>query len=213
MRGAVNSDSGRGSPRAGLEGAVGDAVVHRAEIGQIEQVAHPQSPFRAQRSLDVQVLREREVHRDRLRAGADLERHAVIPQQQSKLLLVVAVEQVGPRQRRLVGARAGDESVAQARVGARHRVGVHAHERIARAHVLGEVFAGDETLQRLAQVSDARLVNGAHLRECGGRIFEAGGRDEQRQRGYRFALGHAAIVRRARGLRTLAAIQRDGARG
>ena len=88
----------------------------------------------AQAAFDVVVLGEREVHRDRLRAGADLERDAVVLEQQAELLEVVVAEQVGPGQRRLVGARPGDEAVAQARVGPRHGVGVDAHERIAGAH-------------------------------------------------------------------------------
>ena len=98
-------------------------------------------------AFDVVVLGEREVHRDRLRAGADLERDAVVLEQQPELLAVVAREQVGPRQRGLVGAGAGDEAVAQARIGARDRVGVHAHERVAGAHPSGGRVAGDEGLQ------------------------------------------------------------------
>ena len=55
-------------------------------------------------------------------------------QQQAELLEVVVAEQVGPGQRRLVGAGPGDEAVAEARIGARDGVGVHAHERVAGAH-------------------------------------------------------------------------------
>ena len=79
-------------------------------------------------------------------------------QQQPELLEVVVAEQVGPRQRRLVGAGAGDEAVGQPRVGARHGVGVHAHERVAGAHVLRQRLAGDEALQRVAQVRDAGVT-------------------------------------------------------
>jgi hypothetical protein len=108
-------------PRRGDEGAVGDAVVHRAEVGQVEQVAQQEPPLHRQAALDVVVLGEREVERDRLHAGADLELDAVVLQQEAELLEVVVGEQVGARQRRLERSRAGDEAVAQARVGARDR--------------------------------------------------------------------------------------------
>jgi hypothetical protein len=120
----VKRASGRGSPGAGDEGAVGDAVVHRAEVGQVEQVAQQEPPLRSQAALDVVVLGEGEVDRDRLRAGADLELDAMVVEQQPELLEVVAGEQVGPGQRRLERAGAGDEAVAQARVGPGHGVGV-----------------------------------------------------------------------------------------
>ena len=59
-------------------GAVGDAVVHRGKIGQIEYVAHELTTLPRQVAFDVIMLGEREMHRDRLRAGADLELRAVI---------------------------------------------------------------------------------------------------------------------------------------
>ena len=150
---------------AGDVGAVGDAVVHRAEVGQVEQVAQQQAPLDRQAALDVVVLGEREVDRDRLHAGADLERDAVVLEQQAELLEVVVGEQVGPGERRLVGARAGDEAVAEARVGARDGVGVDANERIAGAHPARGLRAVDERLQRDAQVVDAAVVDLAHARE------------------------------------------------
>jgi hypothetical protein len=159
--------------------AVGDAVVHRVQIRQVEHVAQQEAPLGAHRAFDVVVLGEREVHRDRLRAGADLERDVVILQQQAELLQVVGAEQIRPRQGRLVAPRPGDETIGQTRVGTRDGVGAHAHERIAGAHVLLEAFAGDEALQRLAQPDDALLVDGLHLRQCGGRIVVAGRCDER----------------------------------
>ena len=146
-------------------GAVGDAVVHRAEVGQVEQVAQQQAPLRRQAALDVVVLGEREVDRDRLHARADLERDAVVLEQEPELLAVVAGEQVGAGERRLVGARAGDEAVAEARVGARDGVGVDANERIAGAHAARGRRAVDERLQGDAQVVDAGVVDLAHARE------------------------------------------------
>jgi len=99
--------------RPGDERAVRDAVVHRAEIGQIEQVAHQQAPVGVEAALDVVVLGEREMHGDRLHARSHLERDGVVLEQQAKLLAVVAGEEVGPRERGLVGTRAGNEAVAQ----------------------------------------------------------------------------------------------------
>ena len=90
--------------------AVGDAVVHRRQIGQVEAVAQQHATLGAHRAFDVIMLGEREVHRDRLRAGADLERDMVVAQQQPELLEVVVREQVGPGQRRLVAAGAGRRS-------------------------------------------------------------------------------------------------------
>ena len=57
--------------------------------GRSNTVAHQQAPLGAQAAFEVVVLGEREVHRDRLRAGADLERHVVVLQQQAELLEVV----------------------------------------------------------------------------------------------------------------------------
>ena len=117
----------------GDEGAVGDAVIHGAEVRQVEQIAQQQAALRTQIALDVVVLGDREMDRDGLHAGADLERHAVVLQQQTELLEVVAREQVRPGQRGFVGSRAGDEAVAQPRVGPGDRVGVDADERVAGA--------------------------------------------------------------------------------
>ena len=170
-------------------GAVGDAVVHRAEVGQVEQVAQQQAPLRRQAALDVVVLGEREVDRDRLHAGADLERDAVVLEQEAELLAVVAGEQVGAGERRLVGARAGDEAVAEARVGARDGVGVDANERIAGAHAARGRRAVDERLQGDAQVIDAGVVDLAHARERGVGVVEERRGDEGRNE------AHAASAR------------------
>jgi hypothetical protein len=128
-------------------GAVGDAVVHRAEVGQVEQVAQQQPLLDAEAAFDVVVLGKREVDRDRLHARADLERDAVVLEQEMELVEVVAREQVGARQRRLVGSRSGDEAVAEARVGARDRVGVDADERVAGADAARGHRAGDVAVQ------------------------------------------------------------------
>jgi len=163
--------------RAGLTRAVGDAVVHRVEVRQVETVAHQQAALGCQAAFDVVVVGERKVHRDGLRARSHFERHVVVFQQQTELFEVVAREQFGPRQRGLVGAGAGDETVAQARVGTRDRVGAHTHERIAGAHVLGHAVARDERLQRAAQVLNTAVVDCTHLRERGGGVVEGRGCD------------------------------------
>ena len=163
--------------RAGFAGAVGDAVVHRVQVGQVETVAHQQTAFGGQVALDVVVVGEREMHRNRMGAGAHFERDVVVLQQQAELLEVVAREQVGPGQRGFEGAGAGDEAIAQARVGAHDGVGAHAHDRIARAHALGHCVTSDERLQCATQVLDAALVDGAHLSERSGRVGEGGGGD------------------------------------
>ena len=165
-------------------GAVGDAVVHCAEVGQVEQIAQQQAPLGAHAALDVVVLGEREVDRDRLHAGADLEGDAVVLEQQAELLAEVAREQIGPGQRRLVGAGAGDEAVAQARVGARDRVGVHAHERIAGADATGRRLAVDESLQRVAQVIDAAGVDLLNTAEGGIGVVEQRRGDEGGSEGH-----------------------------
>ena len=167
------------------EGAVDDAVVHRAEIGQIEQVAQQQASIRRQVAFDVVVLGKGEVNGDRLHARADLERDAVVFQEQAELLEVVAREQVGARQRGLVGARAGDESVAQPRIGAGDRVGVDANERVAGAHPAGRRLTCDEGLQRASQVIDAAVVDLGDAGERGGSVVEAGRGDRRGERGPR----------------------------
>jgi hypothetical protein len=90
-----------GFARAGLEGAVGDAVVHRAEVGQVEVVAQQAAALGAEVALQVVVLGQGEMHRDRLRAAAHLQRHAVVLHQQAELLQVVVGEEIWPRQRGL----------------------------------------------------------------------------------------------------------------
>ena len=64
----------------------------------------------------------------------------MVGDQQRELLEVVVAEQVGPRQRGLVDAGAGDEAIGQPRVGARHRRGAHAHVRVVRAHASRPAF-------------------------------------------------------------------------
>ena len=162
--------------------AVGDAVVHRREVGQVVEVAHREPALGTEAALEVIPLGEREVHGNRLSAGADLERDAVALQQQPELLAVVAPEEVGPCQRGLVGAGRSHEAEGVARIAPRHRGHANAHERIERPHRHAVVGSGDEALQRRPQVVDAAVVDRLHLREGGVGIVEAGGSDEQRER-------------------------------
>ena len=171
-----------------LAGAVGDAVVHRAQVRQVEHVAHQRAALGLQRAFDVIVLGEREMHRDRLRAGAHFQFDAVVLPQQAELLQVVVAIQVRPRERGLEAAGAGDEAVAQARVLqrvlARHRVGVDAHEGVAGPHMARQRFARDEALHGVAQVVDLLRVDDANLRQGAVRVGVAGGSDEGRHEGH-----------------------------
>ena len=168
-------DPGRGeqrraaaaSPGCSDEGAVGDAVVHGAQVGQIEHVAHQRAPLHTHRAFDVVVLGEREMDRDRLRAGPDFDLDLVVFQQQPELLAVVTMEQIGPSERRLVAARPGHETVAQPRVRGRretrHRMRVNPHERIARTHPPRQAVARHEPQHRLPQMLQPPVVDRPNL--------------------------------------------------
>jgi hypothetical protein len=143
----------------GLVCAIGDAVVHRGQVGQVEQVAQQQAARRVERAFDVVMLGKREMHRDPLVGHAHLERHAVVLQQQLKLLQVVVPEQIGPRQRGLVGARPGDKAIGQPRVGPSDRFSAYPDEWIAGAHMLGGVVPGHEFVQPFPKVGHALLVD------------------------------------------------------
>jgi len=177
---------------ARLESAVGDAVVHHAQVGQVEHVAHEGAALGAHGAFDVVVLGEGEVDRYRLGAGAHLELDLVVLQQQPELVEVVAREQVGARERGLVAAGAGHEAVAQPGVGrrrvARDGVGVDPHEGVAGPHPPRQFLAGDEAQHRFAQMGQAAVVDGLDLFERGGGVGEAGGGDECGH------VGHAGIV-------------------
>ena len=178
-------DSGRGEQRermrlarARLKGAVGDAVIHRRQIGQVEDVAHQLATLGAHRALDMFVLGEREVDRDGLARHAHFDRSAVVAQQELELFSVVIGEQVWPCQRGLVGAGAGDEAVTQSRIGARHRVSAHPDKGVAGPHPAGGRGAGDEVVQALTQVVDAAVVDGRDMRQSLVGVVEALGDDQ-----------------------------------
>ncbi len=97
----MNSDRGRASPGLGLPGAVGNAVVHGGQVGQVEHVAHQGAALGAHLAFHMVVFAEREVHRDGLAAGAHFQFHVTVVQQQLESLQVVRVVQVGARQRGL----------------------------------------------------------------------------------------------------------------
>jgi hypothetical protein len=115
----VHARRGEQTQRLGFAGmrlvrAVGNAVVHGCQVGQVEQVAHQQPALVRHVAFEVVVFGQRKVHRDRLRAGAHLDGHVVVAQQQPELLQVVVGKEVRPRQRGLEAARAGHKAVAQA---------------------------------------------------------------------------------------------------
>ena len=93
---------------------IGDAVVHAAQVGQVEDVLHEHAALRRQRAFDVLVLAERKMDRDGLRAGADLQLDAMVALEQPELLQVVIRIQVGARERGFETAGARNESVREA---------------------------------------------------------------------------------------------------
>ena len=105
------------------------------------------------------MLGKREVDGDGVSAGAHLQVHVVAAAQQAKLLGVVGGKQVGPREGGLKAPGAFDEAVGQFVVGARHRGGVHAHERIKRPHRGGRGVAGHKALHGRAQMANLLAVD------------------------------------------------------
>ena len=193
----VHARRGEQAQRQRLAGArpvraIGNAVVHGGQVRQVEHVAHQLAARGAHRAFQMVVLGKAEVHRNRLGAGAHLQRHRVVGQQQAELLQVVAGVQVGARQRGLEAAGAGDEAVAQPGVRVRHGAGVHAHERVAGANagqgarvgLARQRFLRDEAAHGLAQVGQAGLVDGLDLGDGFGGVGETHGGDEGGQMGH-----------------------------
>ena len=127
--------------RARLESAVGNAIVHGSQVGQVKHVAHQLAPLGAHAALDVVMFGKREMHRDRLRAGANFQLDLVVGQQQGELLQVIGAKQIGAGQRGLEAARAGHKAETQARalgaVLAQHGVRLHPYKRVAGPHMAG----------------------------------------------------------------------------
>ncbi len=128
------------------------------------------------------VLGKGKMHGNGLVAGAHLQRHAMVVEQQAELLQVVAGVQVGPGQGGLEAARAGHKTITQARrlAGslARHGVGLHPHKGVAAAHVAGQVVTRHVALHGLAQVGNAVVINQPGLRQGRSRVGKAHGRNE-----------------------------------
>ena len=99
--------------RARFVGAVGNAVVHGRQVGQVKHIAHQLAALRAQTDLHMVLLGKREMHRDRLRTGAHFQLDPVVLHQQGELLQVIVGIQVGARQRGFITARAGNKTIAQ----------------------------------------------------------------------------------------------------
>ncbi len=158
--------------RARVAGAVGDAVVHRTEVREVEQVAHQAPSLRAQVAFDVFILGNREMQRQGLAADTDLERDLVILDEQAELFEIVVGKKVGARQRGFVGTRARDKAVAQPRVGPRDGRGADAHHRIEGPASFAEVLTGDESPQCITQRRDAGIVDRTDLFEGRGRVIE-----------------------------------------
>ncbi len=167
--------------RAGrhLVRAVGDAVVHGGQIGQVEHLGQALALRRAELALEVLVLGQREGQGDRLVAGAHFQRHAVVVDQQAELLLVVVGVQIGARQRGFVLTGSLHESVRQARVGMPAVRHTQPHERVAGTHArqLGRRFgrAGKVGRQRRTQMGAAGVVDLLGLGQGGRRVGEGNG--------------------------------------
>ena len=166
--------------------AVGDAVVHGRQVGQVEHVGQALALQRRHAAFEVVVVGQAEGKGNGLAAGADLQRRAMVGQQQAELLEVVVGEQAGPRQRGLVMAGVRDEAVGQARIGVAAVRGGQAHEGVARAHARGPLTRAFGLrhigLQGAAQVGERGVVDALRLRQRGGGIGEGRGRNEGRQR-------------------------------
>ena len=118
----VDPGSPEQSQRLGCPGlpahrAVDDGVVHRAQIRGIEKVAQRLLANRkARREINAPAIGE--MDGNWLFRLPDLNRHAVVLDQEPDLLRQIAAEEVGPRHRRLVHARTGHEAVGQPRIDA-----------------------------------------------------------------------------------------------
>ena len=111
------------------------------------------------------ALAEGEMQRNWLIAGADLQRYAMVFQQQVELLAVIVGKQVRPCQRCFIAAGAGDEAIGQARIGARHGFGLHTHEGVAGAY-RADVLAGNKALQGRAQMGHAGGIDLLRMGQC-----------------------------------------------
>ncbi|MPM88577.1 hypothetical protein SDC9_135681 [bioreactor metagenome] len=157
-------------PGCGTPGAVGDAVVHGRQIGQIEHVAHQHAALGCERALDVVVLGKRKVDGNRLAAQAHFQLHVVAGAQQAELLQIVVGEQIGPRQRGFIPARPFHKTIGKRRGLARHGGGLDAHEGVVSPHMRGGCFPGHEALHGIPQEVDLLLINALHLRQGVGRV-------------------------------------------
>jgi hypothetical protein len=125
------------------------------------------------------------VDRNRLVAGAYLQAHAVVLQQQRQLLANVIGKQVRPGQGGFKAARFGHKTVAQRAVqpGAFPAGGgdLHPHKRVEGPHPgARHVRPGDKLAHGLAQVVHAVLVNMLDLRQGAAGIVVLGWGDEGR---------------------------------
>ena len=170
----------------GLVRAVGNPVVHGGQVRQVKHLAHQCLTLVAQAAFHVLVVGERKVDRNRLVAGAHLQAHAVVLQQQPQLLADVIGKQVRPGQGGFKAARLGHEAITQAAVqafGAAAGAGdLHPHKRVKRPHPgVVHVRPGDKLAHGLAQVVHAVLVNELNLRQGAVGIVVLRRGDERRQ--------------------------------
>ena len=142
--------------------AVGNTVIHGAQIRQIKHIAHQLPTLRTQAALKMVLISKGEVHRDRLRAGTHLQLNPMVLYQQRELLEVILGEQVGARECGLKTPGAGNKAIAQASILqalACHGVGLDAHKGVAGPHMAWQGFACHKAAHGAAQVRQAAVVN------------------------------------------------------
>jgi RNase P protein component len=111
--------------------AVGDAVVHRGQVRQVERVAHQLAPFDTQAAFDMVVLGKRKMYRYRLVAGSNFQLDPMVVQQQRELIEIVVSRTGRAGSAWSRNTPAGNETIAQPRTvvghGADHGMGLHPH--------------------------------------------------------------------------------------
>ena len=189
--------------RAWFVSAVGDAVIHGAQIGQVKHVAHQLAALGAEAAFQMLLLGKRKMHRNRLGAGADFQRHPMVAHQQGELLQVVLRIQVGSGQGGLETAWPGHKAITQLgrsrKALARHCVGLHPHKGVASAHMAGQGLTGHKAPHGVAQMGQAGIVNFTNPSQRGGGVGEAGGGNETGQMGRHGAIVHAPAAPAAPG--------------
>ncbi|MPL60802.1 hypothetical protein SDC9_06364 [bioreactor metagenome] len=147
-------------------GAVHDVVVHRGEVGHVEDVAQREGEHAFLRHGHAGLRGDGEMHRDRRRRGTNLHRHAMVADQKPDLLRQIVAEQVGPGDRRHIGARQRHMAEAEPAVGLEMRGDGQPH--------LG--VEGAEPRHRAAALQHLVEFRQQEIRRLGVELFQPGHR-------------------------------------